>query len=92
MGPAERRGCLVAIKIVTEMAGSGTAGDPAARNNVKAYFTPAGVAERWEWHEESIRRALRQRRMASVIIGGRRLIPAAEVERVESEGFIPRAA
>ena len=52
------------------------------------YFTPRQVAERWGWHPESVRRLLRERRMASVIIGRRRLIPLAEIERVEAEGLI----
>jgi len=35
---------------------------------------------------------LRQKRLASIIISRRRLIPASEIERVEREGFIARAA
>jgi len=53
--------------------------------------TPAQLASRWHWHPESVRRALRERRLASFIIGRRRLIPASEIERIEREGFIQRA-
>jgi hypothetical protein len=52
------------------------------------FFTPAQVAARWAWHPESVRRAIRQRRIASVVISRRRLIPLSEIERVEREGFI----
>lgn len=53
--------------------------------------TPTQLADRWHWHPESVRRALRERRLASIVIGRRRLIPASEIERVEREGFIARA-
>ena len=55
-------------------------------------FTPGELAERWRWHPESVRRAVRDGRFDSIIVGRRRLIPASEVERVEREGFIARAA
>jgi len=55
-------------------------------------FTPTQVAARWSMHVESIRRMLRQRRLASIIIARRRLIPASEVERSETQGLITRAA
>lgn len=58
----------------------------------RALMTPAAIANRWSWHEESVRRALRERRLASIIIGRRRLVPVEEIERVEREGFIARAA
>lgn len=57
-----------------------------------ALLTPAAIAARWSWHEESVRRVLRERRLASIIIGRRRLVPVEEIERVEREGFIARAA
>jgi hypothetical protein len=56
------------------------------------FFTPRQVADRWGWHAESIRRAIRARRIESVIISRRRLVPIAEVERIEAEGRIVRAA
>lgn len=55
-------------------------------------FTPAEVAGRWKWHPESVRRALRERRIASIIISRRRLIPASEIERIENSGYIARVA
>lgn len=54
--------------------------------------TPTQLANRWHWHPESVRRALRERRIASIIVSRRRLIPASEIDRIESEGFIARAA
>jgi hypothetical protein len=54
------------------------------------FFTPRKVAARWGWHVESVRRAIRQRRIKSVIISRRRLVPLAEVERIEAEGRISR--
>ena len=39
---------------------------------------------------ESVRRAIRQRRIESVIIFRRRLVPVVEVERIEAEGRIAR--
>jgi hypothetical protein len=55
------------------------------------FFTPRQVADRWGWHVESVRRALRQRRIESAIIYRRRLVPIAEIERIEAEGRIARA-
>jgi excisionase family DNA binding protein len=57
---------------------------------VKKFYTPSEAAARWRFHTESVRRILRERRMASVIIGRRRLIPAEEMEKVEREGFLSR--
>ena len=68
--------------------GSATSG---TEQTSKRYLTPNGVAERWTMHPESIRRMLRQRRMASHIISRRRLIEIAEVERVEAAGLVTRA-
>lgn len=56
------------------------------------YLTPHQLAERWGWHTESVRRMLRERRMASVIVSRRRLVPLSEIERTEAEGCITRAA
>ncbi len=54
-------------------------------------FTPHQIASRWGWHVESVRRAIRERRFASIIISRRRLVPVEEIHRVESEGLITRA-
>lgn len=53
-----------------------------------AFLTPHQLAGRWGHHPESIRRMLRQRRIASVLFGRRRLIPLAEVHRIEAGGFV----
>jgi hypothetical protein len=58
----------------------------------KIFFTPTKLAERWNWHPESVRRALREKRFEHLVIGGRLLVPLEEIERVEAEGRIARAA
>jgi len=55
------------------------------------YFTPYQIARRWGWAVESVRRAIRQRRLDSRIISRRRLVPVAEIDRIEREGHISRA-
>jgi hypothetical protein len=49
------------------------------------------LAGRWGFHTESVRRLLRQHAMESLIVCRRRLIPLAEIERVEKEGHVARA-
>lgn len=56
------------------------------------YFTPGQIASRWAWHPESVRRAIRQRRIKAVVISRRLLVPVSEVERIENEGRIDPAA
>ena len=56
-----------------------------------AYFTPAQIAARWGWHVESVRRAIRQRRIESNVIFNRLLVPISEIERIETEGRILRS-
>ena len=73
------------------------AGDVAALRKFRAtdgtaHYTPGQVAGRWGWHVESVRRAIRQRRITAIIISRRLLVPVAEVERIEAEGRIARAA
>jgi hypothetical protein len=65
---------------------------PIPATDSRPHFTPADLAARWRWHAESVRRAIREGRISSMIIGRRRLIAASEVERIEREGFIARAA
>ena len=57
-----------------------------------AYFTPQQVASRWGWHVESVRRLVRKGQIAAVILGRRVLVPIAEIQRIEREGLIARAA
>lgn len=52
------------------------------------YFTPIEISRRWKWHPESVRRAIRCGRITSIVIGRRRLVPIAEVERIEAAGLI----
>jgi hypothetical protein len=75
----------------TQEPGGGTAEQPRThRTDGSKFFTPYQLADRWGWHVESVRRAIRQRRIKSVIISRRRLVPLAEVERIEAEGRISR--
>lgn len=76
-----------------QTAGSGSAANKTPRKtDGSKYLTPRQVADRWAWHVESVRRAIRQRRFESVVISRRLLVPLAEIERVEAEGRIARAA
>jgi hypothetical protein len=81
------------IDRIEKAADSGTAENKTPRKTDGSKFlTPRQVADRWGWHTESVRRMLRERRMASVIISRRRLVPIAEIERIEAEGRIAHAA
>jgi hypothetical protein len=54
----------------------------------KQFATVPEAAERWRQCEETVRRLLRSRRVASIVIGRRRLIPIGEIERIEKEGTV----
>ena len=56
------------------------------------FLTPSQLAARWGWNPESIRRAIRQGRIGSIIISRRRLVPVPEVERIEAQGRVQLAA
>ena len=62
----------------------------ARRTDGTAHNTPWQLAERWGWHPESVRRAIRQGRIAAVVISRRLLVPTGEIERIEHEGRIGR--
>ena len=64
--------------------------EPLQPTNSDVFFTADEIAKRWHWHPESVRRWIRKGRVASVIIGGRRLVPIVEIEQIEREGLIPR--
>ena len=88
--------CVNDIKTMKEQK-QNLAGGVAAAGNIRAtdgsaHFTPAQLARRWGWHVESVRRAIRQRRIESIVISRRLLVPVAEIERIETEGRIARAA
>ncbi|SPE57194.1 hypothetical protein SBV1_2680005 [Verrucomicrobia bacterium] len=52
------------------------------------FVTAAYVANRWGMHVNSIWRMIREKRIASVVIGRRKLIPSEEIARIESNGFV----
>ena len=80
------------LESVLKQAATGTAEKFKPRKtDCTAHFTPGQVAGRWGWHVESVRRAIRQRRITAIIISRRLLVPVAEVERIEAEGRIARA-
>jgi len=62
---------------------AGTQGQAQAQRP-RAFYKSNEVAARWHMHPETIRRMLRRKALASIIIGGRRLIPDFEVLRTES--------
>ena len=57
-------------EIQNQSNGFASSGDIRATDGSK-FFTPAQLARRWGWHVESVRRAIRQRRIESVIISRR---------------------
>ena len=80
------------IDLATEQAASTPATKKSSRRtDGSKFFTPEQIGSRWAWHPESVRRAIRERRIASIIISRRRLVAIAEVERIEFEGLIARA-
>lgn len=56
------------------------------------FFTPGQLAARWAFHVESVRRLIRKGSIEAVILGRRLLIPLAEIQRIENEGRVARAA
>ena len=75
------------IEIIENTAPSATATErkPRQTDNTK-YLTPQQLASRWAWHVESVRRAIRQRRIPASVIYRRVLIPIADIERIEAAG------
>jgi hypothetical protein len=60
------------------------------RDSGEVFFTAEQIAKRWHWHAESVRRWVRRGQVASVVIGGRRLVPVAEIQEIERQGLVPR--
>ena len=58
--------------------------------NGKVFLTPSQLAARWGLHQESVRRKIRRCEIASVVMGRRRLVRLLEVEKLETEGAVPR--
>jgi len=79
------------IDQIEKMAGKKSARTKISRKTDGSKFlTPHQIADRWGWHPESIRRAIRERRIESAIISRRRLVPLTEIERIETEGHMAR--
>jgi excisionase family DNA binding protein len=53
------------------------------------FITPHQLADRWQMHVETIRRWVRERKLASVVLGRRKMIALSEVRRFEADGTIP---
>jgi hypothetical protein len=62
------------------------------RTDQNKFFSPAQVAKQWGYHTGSVRRLIRRGQIESVIISRRRLIPIAEIEKVEAQGQVKRNA
>ena len=61
---------------------------PLVGTRPEKFYTPALLAERWHMHPESIRRLLRAKRLRSVLISRRRLVPVEAVLEYERAGEI----
>jgi hypothetical protein len=55
---------------------------------VPKFLTPKLVAGRWYRHVETVRKDLRNGKIPSVVIGRRRLVPLAAIEKLEQEGMV----
>lgn len=53
------------------------------------FFTPTTLALRWHRHPEGLRRWIRAGKIASIVIGRRRLIPREAVLAFEAAGLLP---
>lgn len=63
-----------------------------AKTDGKTFLCPSQIASRWGWNEESVRRAIREGRIRSIILWRRRLVEVSEIERIEAEGRVQLAA
>ena len=56
------------------------------------YLSPLDLHSRWNFHEESVRRMIRERRLPAVRIGKRLRVLLADVEKFEAESrLLPKA-
>ena len=60
------------------------AGQP---QTVKRFYSPEEFAAELQWHPESVRRAIRKGRIASVRFTRKLLIPQAEAARLFTQGL-----
>lgn len=58
--------------------------------NEVVFLTTEQLSTRWNFAEESIRRKLRKRELASVLIGRRRLVAMADVLAAEAAGRVEK--
>lgn len=75
----------------TELTGNEAARTPDGRKATtdgKTFLCPSQIASRWGWNEESVRRAIREGRIRSIILWRRRLVEVSEIERIETEGRV----
>jgi hypothetical protein len=63
-----------------------------AKTDGKTFFCPSQIASRWGWNEESVRRAIRENRIRSIVLWRRRLVEVSEIERIEAQGRVQLAA
>ena len=66
----------------------GVSATPQNQTRAGDFLTPAELADRWRWHAESIRRLLRQGRLPSLRLGGKRIIPMADVLAYEAAHLV----
>lgn len=57
-----------------------------SRTDEKALFGIANTAKRWEVTKDTVRRLIKTGKLHAVRIGGRVLVPLAEIERAEKLG------
>jgi len=50
------------------------------------FLTVASLAQRWQFHPESVRRMIRQGRVPATIVGRRVRVALATVEAIERDG------
>jgi excisionase family DNA binding protein len=56
--------------------------------SAQIYFTPAEVAERWQFHPESVRRIVRRGGLSVIRIGRQIRVPARVVENYERDALL----
>lgn len=57
-------------------------------HNMNVLLTVSQLAKRWEFHPESIRRAIRRGDFPVLVIGGRLRIPLEVIEKYERERWL----
>lgn len=71
-----------------QIAGSRGGGTEQPLTRDATFLTTAELAARWHRHEETIRRMLRENRLACMIIGRRKLIPLSTILAFENAATI----